>query len=196
VVGLFSDGYTENFLFPDGFGLFFRAGEKVFWSPMFNNRAHSNKSAAMKLNLNVVWAKDLEHPLRELKTTFRTIQVPDLYYVPPGRDVRERTFELPFVGRIHALGTHIHPYGVSIELINDTRNESVWKAVGKYDEAGRLVAMPVYANKEGYPVQAGDQFKLVAIYNNTSSETVDAMAGMFILYAPQSPQKDSGHNSR
>ena len=185
VAGLFSDGYTENFRLPSGFGIFFKAGEKVFWTPMFNNRTPENASAAMNITLEIVRARHLKYPLQQLTTTFRTIQVPDLYYVPPGRDVRETTFDAPFVGRIHAIGTHIHPYGVSIELINLTREESVWKAVGKQDAMGNLVSMPTYANPEGYPVRAGDRFKLIAVYDNTSDKPADAMAGVFILYAPQ-----------
>jgi hypothetical protein len=185
VAGLFSDGYTENFRLPSGFGIFFKAGQTVFWTPMFNNRATENTSAAMKITLEVVRDRYLKRPLQELTTTFRTIQVPDLYYVPPGRDVRETTFDAPFVGRIHAIGTHIHPYGVSIELINVTREESVWKAVGRRDATGNLVSMPTYTSREGYSVHAGDRFKLIAVYENTSDRPVDAMAGMFILYVPQ-----------
>jgi hypothetical protein len=82
------------------------------------------------------------------------------------------------------IGTHIHPYGVSIELINSTRNQSVWKAVGSKDQSGKLTAMPVYINGDGYDVDKGDRFKLVAVYENPTSRNVDAMAGVFVLYSP------------
>ena len=78
----------------------------------------------------------------------------------------------------------IYPYGVSIELINLTRDEPVWKAVGRRDEEGTLVSMPVYENTEGYTVRPDDRFKLVVVYENTTSEPVDAMAGIFVLYSP------------
>lgn len=185
VTGIFSDGYTPQLDLPPGFGIFFKAGEKILWNPMFNNRNAETAVASMRLTLSVVRARNLGGMrLTSLSTTFRTIQDPtDLYFVPPGEDVRETTFKLPFKGKIHAIGTHIHPYGVSIELINLTRKESVWKAIGKRDKAEKLVSMPVYSNVEGYSVDSNDEFKLVAVYQNPTKVPVDAMAGVFVLFA-------------
>ena len=183
--GIFSDGYTEEIRLPPGFGIFFKAGEKAVWLPMFNNRNPELANASMKVTLELVPARKLPGGLKELNTTFQSVQMPHLYYVPPKKqDIRETSFLLPFAGRIHAMGTHLHPYGVSIELINITRDESVWKAVGTRGEDGKLVKMPVYSSPEGYPVETDDLFKLVAVYENPTEQPVDAMAGVFILYAP------------
>jgi hypothetical protein len=76
VVGLFSDGYTENLHLPEGFGLFFPAGKKIIWMPMFNNRNSERARATMKLTLQVIRAKNLRAPLKPLTTTFRTMQSP------------------------------------------------------------------------------------------------------------------------
>ncbi len=183
VVGLFSDGYTDSMDLPDGFGLLFKAGERIAWTPMFNNRTPRLSKVAMRVAFRIIRAHNAERPLKALTTTFRSVHSPDLYFIAPGRDVRETTFQLP-AGTIHAMGTHIHPYGVSIELINLTREEPVWKAVGRRDEEGTLVSMPVYENVEGYTVRPDDRFKLVVVYENTTSERVDAMAGIFVLYSP------------
>jgi hypothetical protein len=165
VTGIFSDGYTAGIGLPAGFGVLFKAGEKVVWNPMFNSREPEHAPAAMRIELNVIRAKNLPQGLKPLLTTFRTIRgATDLYLVPTGRDVRQTTFELPAASHIHVIGTHIHPYGVSIELINSTRKQSVWKAVGSRDANGRLTAMPVYTSAEGYNVREGDYFKLVAVY--------------------------------
>jgi len=186
VVGIFSDGYTEDFDLPLGFGISFKAGEKILWNPMFNNRESAPTLASMRLTLKVVRAKNLNFKLKPLKTTFRTIRSPgDIYYVPPGKDVRETTFKLPFTGKIHAMGTHIHPYGVSIQLYNMAKNQLIWSAVGRKDEKGTLIEMPRYENLTGYFVENGDQFKMVATYENPTSKEVDAMAGVFILYEEQ-----------
>jgi hypothetical protein len=194
VTGIFSDGYTPGVDLPPGFGIFFRAGEKVIWNPMFNNRNTEKAAAAMRIELNVIRGKNLPRGLKPLVTTFRTIRgSTDLYMVSPGRDVRETTFELPGVSKIHVIGTHMHPYGASIELINLTRNQSVWKAVGMLGKDGRLETMPVYINSEGYAVAPEDRFKLVATYENPTSQAVDAMAGVFILYSPAA-QSLSAHN--
>jgi hypothetical protein len=193
VAGVFSDGYTEEFQLPLGFGIFFKGGEKILWNPMFNNRENAPATASMRLTMNVVRAKNLkgsDFQLKPLKTTFRTIRSPgDIYYVPPGEDVRQTTFKFPFSGKIHAMGTHIHPYGVSIELFNLTKGELVWKAVGKKDGNGTLVEMPTYQNPDGYLVGPDDQFKLVATYRNPTSKPVDAMAGVFVMYGEQHGSK-------
>ena len=183
VVGIFSDGYTDSIDLPEGFGLLFKAGETISWTPLFNNRNPRLSRAVMRVTLRIIRTRNLKSPLKALTTTVRSIQSPDLYYVEPGRDIRENTFNLP-AGKIHAIGAHIHPYSVSIELINLTRDEPVWKAVGRRDEEGALVSMPVYKNAEGYNVRPDDRFKLVAIYENTTSKPVDAMAGIFVLYSP------------
>ena len=184
VVGIFSDGYTDSMDLPEGFGLLFKAGEDILWMPMFNNRTPQLSKAAMRVTFRIIRDRNLQRPLKALTTTFRSVQFPDLYYVQPGRDVRENTFHLR-AGKIHTIGTHIHPYGVSIELVNLTRDESVWKAVGRTDDEGALAAMPVYKNREGYTVRPDDRFKLIAIYENTSTEPVDAMAAIFVLYSPE-----------
>jgi hypothetical protein len=185
VIGLFSDGYTESIEMPPGFGIVFKAGEKILWNPMFNNRNLERRPAAMRLVLEVIRAKNLKQPLKPLRTTFRTIRQPgDLYFVLPGRDVRETVFQLPFSGTIHVIGTHIHPYGVSIELFNVSRNELVWKAIGSRDSSGRLMQMPVFRSTEGYTFRADERFTLRAVYENPTSKKIDAMAGVFLLYSP------------
>ena len=50
--------------------------------------------------------------------------------------------------------------------------------------------MPVYINSDGYGIDKGDRFKLVAVYENPTLHNVDAMAGVFILYSP-APQSKS-----
>ena len=59
VAGIFSDGYTAKLDLPPGFGIFFRAGEKIFWNPMFNNRSPQRAVASMRLTLNIVRARNL-----------------------------------------------------------------------------------------------------------------------------------------
>lgn len=195
VVGLFSDGYTEDFALPPGFGIFLKGGQRIYWTPMFNNRQGGAVSASMHLTLDVIRGVNVRRPLVALATTFRTIKVPDLYYVEPGTDVQETTFTLPFAGRIHAMGTHIHPYGVAVEVLPEAGGEPIWKAEGKLDASGRLVAMPQYSNAEGYRVRAGDRFRLRATYRNTTDKPVDAMAGVFLLYAAEDGEH-AGHTDK
>ena len=55
--GIFSDGYTEEIRLPPGFGIFFKAGEKAVWLPMFNNRNPELANASMKVTLELVPAR-------------------------------------------------------------------------------------------------------------------------------------------
>jgi hypothetical protein len=181
VEGLFSDGYTPGIDLPQGFGIRVKAGETLLWTPMFNNRNDQTTSAAMRLELNVIKGHELTKPLKPLKTTFRSVEEPDLYMASPGTSTHASNFTLPAGSTVHVIGTHIHPYGVSIELVNTQRNETVWKAVGTRGSDGKLISMPVYSDAKGYTIKSGDTFKLIAIYNNPTQHPVDAMAGAFIL---------------
>ena len=181
---VYSDAFTQDVQLPDGFGLPFGPHDDLQWFPLFNNRSDSRAKVGMKIEIHVIRERDLGKPLRRLYSTLLSVQVPHLYFVPPGRDVRGNAFELP-AGKIHAMGTHIHPFGVSIELINVTRDEPVWKSVGRRDEEGALVSMPIYKNPEGYTVRTGDFFELIVVYDNTTGDRVDAMAGIFVLYSPE-----------
>ncbi len=180
--GTYSDGFTAEINFHEGFGIPYKAGQELIWMPMFNNRGMSPVSAVARVTYRLIWDKNLPQPLQKLNATMHSVEFPALYYVSPGKDVRETKFHLRFKGKIHMMGTHIHPYGVSMELMNLTRNETVWKAEGRVDSEGDLVSMPVYQNLKGYAVEPNDQFKLVATYHNTTDEDIDAMAGLYIFY--------------
>ncbi len=178
--GIYSDAFTPEVRLPNGFGIPLLQSERLHWMPMFNNRGDQPARVEMKVVITLIRAKDLKKPLRPLYASLRSVQTPHLFFVPPGRDERQVTFELPFDGRIHFLGTHIHPHGVSIELYNVSRRERVWKAARKSDPEG---AMEVYSNPEGYPVHSGETYKITAVYQNPSGEKIDAMAGIFMLYS-------------
>lgn len=180
LMGIYSDAFTPEVRLPDGFGIPLTAGERLHWMPMFNNREEEPVRVAMKVVVTVIRAKDLKKPLKPLYASLRSVETPHLFFVPPGRDERQVTFELPFDGRIHFLGTHIHPHGVSIELYNISRRQRVWKGARQSDPGG---PMQVYSNPEGYPVRAGETYRITAVYENPTPEKIDAMAGLFMLYS-------------
>jgi hypothetical protein len=180
--GIYSDAFTPEVRLPAGFGVLFSPKDPVHWMPMFNNRGQDPTRVAMKVVLTVIRAKDLRKPLKPLLGTLRSVQVPHLYFVEPGKDVRETTFTIPFEGRIHFLGTHLHPYGAAVELYNVTAKSRVW--IGRRT-GGPESPMEVYSNGEGYPMHKGDQYRITATYNNPTSGKLDAMAGLFMLYSRQ-----------
>jgi hypothetical protein len=147
---------------------------------MFNNRGMDTVRVRMKVLLTLIRSKDLKKPLKPLYGSLRSVQVPHLFFVPPGKDERQVTFYPPFAGRIHFLGTHVHPHGVSIELFNVSREESVWKGTRKTTVDG---PMTVYSNPAGYAFRNGETYRIVAVYENPTAEKIDAMAGLFMLYS-------------
>jgi hypothetical protein len=61
--------------------------------------------------------------------------------VEPGRHEFQKSFQAPFNGRIHFIGTHIHPHGVSIELYDDTNARLIWRSKRKLDPTGQMIGM-------------------------------------------------------
>lgn len=175
MLAVYSDHYTPEVRLPEGLGIRLTPEENLHWMPMFNNRDADPTRVAMKVTLWVIREKDARKPLRRIYSTLRSVQVPHLYFVPPGRDEKQVTFQAPFDGRIHFLGIHIHPYGESMELYNATRQELVWK--GRPRE--------VYSSGEGYPVRAGETYRITAVYENPTKAPIDAMAGLFLFYSRQ-----------
>ena len=43
--------------------------------------------------------------------------------------------------------------------------------------------METYSNADGYAVRAGDTFRISSVYNNPTSDKVDAMAAVFLFYS-------------
>ncbi len=180
---IYTDAFTGEVRLPEGFGIRLAAEEKLEWMPMFNNRGEGPVRVGMRGRIRVIREKDLQKPLTPLYSSLWSVQVPHLYFVPPGGDAREILFELPFDGRIHFIGSHVHPHAESIELFNVSRGERVWEGKRQNDESGQMIGMGVYSSVEGYAVEAMETYRLTAVYENPTERPIDAMAGIFILYS-------------
>ncbi len=183
--GVFSDGYTRQVILPPGYGIYFDAGETIDLMPMFNNRQSDSFSAEMSVSVHFLRAAEAPPDIIPLYSTIIAIEDSRLYMVPPGISSREVRFQLPYYGEMHAIGVHIHPYGHQIEVLNETRGNQVWNAVGKRGDDGRLLEMPFLSTAEGYPFGPEDRFLLRATYDNSSDVEQDAMAGLFIFFSTE-----------
>lgn len=179
--GLYSDAFTPEVRLPEGFGVRVPVGESFHWMPMFNNRAETPARVRMTVRLSVIRDKDLKKPLKPLYAMLRSVVVPHLYFVQPGGDTREAAFKLDFNGRIHFLGTHVHPHGLHVELFNVSRGERVWR--GGRKAAKQTSGMEVYSDVQGYAVKAGETYRVIAAYENPTKAPIDAMGGLYILYS-------------
>jgi hypothetical protein len=180
--GLFSDAFTRKIQLPDGFGIRFTPEDHVEWMPMFNNRGPDDLHLGMRATLHLIREADLTKRLEPVHSILQSVQTPHLFWVPPGKHQKQTTFELPFDGTIHFIGAHIHPHAKSIELFNVTRKAPVWDGRTKQDAAGRTIGMAIYSDSKGYPVHAGDVYRLTSTYENPTDLPVDAMAGVFLVY--------------
>ena len=179
---LFSDAFTREIRLPDGFGLRLSTDDKIDWMPMFNNRGDDVARVGMRAKVHFIRDADLKKPLQPLHGILKAVQMPHLFFVPSGRHEKETTFELPFEGRIHFAGAHVHPYAESIALFNVTRGELMWKGLAKEDTDGQTIGMETYSDVKGYRVRAGEKFRLTSVYDNPTEFPIDAMAGAFIYY--------------
>jgi hypothetical protein len=180
---IYSDAFTQEVRLPDGFGLLIEPGEGVNWAPLFNNRQATPAKVRMSITVTLIREKDVAKPLRRLYSTLQSVKVPHLFFVPPGRHQRQATFDLMFDGRIHFMGTHVHPHAESVDLFSVSRQEKVWKAQRKNSSEGQMVGMDVYSNPQGYPVRFGESYRITSTYNNPTDQDIDAMAGLFIFYS-------------
>jgi hypothetical protein len=180
--GLFSDAFTKSVHLPDGFGIQLTPNEDMEWMPMFNNRTDDYARVAMRAVIYVIRECDLKKPMQPVYSVLESVKTPHLFDVPPGRHEQETTFELPFDGKLHLIGAHIHPYAKSVRLVNVTRTQAVWNGIVTEDAHGQTAGMPLYSDPKGYPVHAGDVFRLTSRYENPNDFPIDAMAGVFIVY--------------
>jgi hypothetical protein len=180
---IYSDAFTQEVRLPDGFGLLIESGEGLNWAPLFNNRQVTPARVRMSITVTLIREKDVAKPLRRLYSTLQSVKVPHLFFVPPGRHQRQSTFDLMFDGKIHFMGTHVHPHAESVDLFSVSRQEKVWKAQRKNSSEGQMVGMDVYSNPEGYPVRFGESYRITSTYNNPTDHDIDAMAGLFIFYS-------------
>ena len=106
--------------------------------------------------------------------------------IPPGRHVYRHRLErmverIPFDTRAHYIFAHLHPFGESLELIDLTTGESVFKAIAtNYSDQVAVEKITHYSSEEGLPILRHHDYEIVAIYNNTTRQEIDSMAVMYL----------------
>ena len=107
------------------------------------------------------------------------------WQVEPGREVNTtnvtRFLNLPYDTTAHYIAVHLHPFAQSLTLRDLTTGESVYEAFTKQSE-GRvgLEHIDHYEGAEGIQLYKDHEYELVSVYENTSDETVDSMAVMYL----------------
>ncbi|MCA9619986.1 MAG: hypothetical protein KC731_13265 [Myxococcales bacterium] len=107
------------------------------------------------------------------------------WVVKPGREENRtnvtRFLQLQFDTKIHYIAVHLHPFAESLELIDRTTGEQVFKAIAQNHEGKiGLKSIDYYESKEGIPILKDHEYELVSVYNNTTNEDQDSMAVMYL----------------
>lgn len=88
--------------------------------------------------------------------------------------------------RIHAISMHVHPHAHSLELLDKTTGQSVFKGKVKYknENLSRIIELDSYSSEEGVPVYKDHEYQLISTYRNPRKESgITAMATMFLYLA-------------
>ncbi len=185
-MGAYTDGFTPVFELPEGFAIPVPAGMRMIFQPMFNNRRPEPRKARMRLEIDYV--PDSERKLEYTPLTAYTIRVSesDMYWIEPRtQDTKTRVIEVPFEGRVHAIGGHVHPHGEFIELARERDHKVLFTARLLKAEKLEDQRLTTYQSTKGFYVRRGEQLRITAYYDNPTDEKIDAMGGFFVLYDPE-----------
>lgn len=124
------------------------------------------------------------------------------WVVEPGREVNRSLvtefLNLPFDTTAHYIAVHLHPFAESLELIDRTTGETVFRAeVDPADGRIGIDRVDRLVSTEGIPLYADHQYELVSVYENTSGEPQDSMAVMYLYlldknFRPPEPAAGNG----
>lgn len=107
------------------------------------------------------------------------------WLVPPGRQVNRtlvtELMKVPYETRIHYVAVHLHPFAESLELRDLTTGETLFRSEAEnFDEGIGLERVEAFSSAQGVPIHSDHEYELVSVYENTSGETQDSMAVMYI----------------
>jgi hypothetical protein len=116
------------------------------------------------------------------------------WVVPPGREVNvtnvTKFLNLPYDTTAHYIAVHLHPFAESLVLKDLTTGEVVFDA-DVQNSKGRigLDRVEYFSSREGLKLFKDHQYELTSVYENTSGESVDSMAVMYLYMHDKRFQK-------
>jgi cyclophilin family peptidyl-prolyl cis-trans isomerase len=107
------------------------------------------------------------------------------WVVPPGRQTNHSDvtwfMNLPYDTKLHYAAIHLHPFAESLEMRDVTADKSLF-IVRTKNPKGKigLDHVDTFVSAEGVPLYKSHKYELVSVYNNTTNETHDSMASVFL----------------
>lgn len=107
------------------------------------------------------------------------------WQVPPGRQENRtlvtRLMNVPYETEMHYVAVHLHPFAESLELRDLTDDRVLFRAeASQFEGKVGLAEVEHFTDVEGISLHPDHEYELVSVYRNTSGETQDSMAVMYI----------------
>jgi len=107
------------------------------------------------------------------------------WLVAPGRHSYWQTMDgntfIPFDTTAHFIAMHMHPYAESMELIDRTTGETLFKGYARhYPNNQDIESFESFSSEEGIPLYRNHKYETITVYNNITDKDIDAMAILYI----------------
>lgn len=110
------------------------------------------------------------------------------WYVPPGPQRTRKRYSgiVPIKAQVHYASAHLHNYGRYVLLRDTVTGQVLWRTDAEYEpDRVQLKKIPTYASETGFTLLPDREYEIEAYYDNTSKDTVDAMAQIDLYYWPE-----------
>jgi hypothetical protein len=188
---------TEAISLPTTIGMPLKAGQRITLYAMWDNNT-GREVQGVYLVLTFRWASHNQVPRPiEVFPLFidanRVVGGHDMFDVPPGGCVKTSEFTLPVGGHLLAVGGHLHDHGVSLQVTDAGTGKTLVRLSAERDQNGTLlrVSRQLFAVRGlGLRLRADHPYRLVAVYDNPTSDTLRAVMGYLGgLFAPNDARR-------
>ena len=188
---------TERISFPPTIGIPLKAGQRITLYAMWDN--HTGREVPgvyVVLTFRWVSPNQVPRPIAVFPLFIDANPVAgghDMFDVPPGGCVKTSEFTLPVGGHLLAAGGHLHDHGVSLQVADARTGKTMVRLSAERDPNGALLRVPrrLFALRgQGLRLHADHPYRLVAVYDNPTSDTLRAVMGYLGgLFAPTDARK-------
>jgi len=106
--------------------------------------------------------------------------------VDPGKHLFQTEFQFEKLkndSRIHYIWIHTHPYSEFIELYDKTAKNSIWSGkIQNLEGKAFIFKADYYSSQKGLILKKDHLYEVRVVYNNTTSNAIDAMASLWLYY--------------
>lgn len=168
---------TAPIRLPRFLGVPIEEGDSILVASMFHNpTAQDHQGVTLRMRLSYVPETARVRPL-SVYPLYLDVMPPasgHAYDLPPGRSEQSWEGSPAVSGRILGLGGHLHKYAVALRLEDVTAGKVLFETKPILDEDGNVIGMPQkrFLWRLGLPIRADHVYRLTAIYDNPTGETI------------------------